>query len=118
MHQIRPARRRGLSDRQVAALPKQVRRYIVPDPELRGHYVRVMPTGPNTFVAVARDGFGKQIWATLGSSDVLTIEEARERARTAIKRVKAGQSPFETPPTKPDSFEAVATNWLRRHVEA
>jgi integrase len=118
MHQIRPARRRGLSDRQVAALPKRVKRYIVPDPELRGHYVRVMPTGPNTFVAVARDGFGKQIWATLGSSDVLTIEEARERARIAIKRVKAGQSPFETPPTKPDSFEAVATNWFRRHVEA
>jgi integrase len=77
-----------------------------------------MPTGPNTFVAVARDGFGKQIWATLGSSDVLTIEEARDKARTAIKRVKAGQPPFEAPPTKPDSFEAVASNWLRRHVEA
>jgi hypothetical protein len=114
----RPARRRGMSDRQVAALRKKAKRYIVPDPELRGHYVRVMPTGPNTFVAVARDGFGKQIWATLGSSDVVTIEEARDKARTAIKRVKAGLPPFEAPPTKPDSFAAVADNWLKRHVVA
>jgi integrase len=114
----RPARRRGLSDRQVAALRKKAKRYIVPDPELRGHYVRVMPAGPNTFVAVARDPYHKQIWCTLGSSDVVTIEEARDQARTAIKRVKAGQSPFETPPTKPDSFEAVAGNWFKRHVTA
>ena len=114
----RPARRRGLSDRQVAALRKKAKRYIVPDPELRGHYVRVMPTGPNTFVAVARDPYRKQIWATLGSADVVTIEEARDKARTAIKRIKAGLPPFEAPPTKPDTFEAVAANWLKRHVEA
>ena len=50
----RPARRRGLSDRQVAALRKKAKRYTVADPELKGHYVRVMPTGPNIFVAVAR----------------------------------------------------------------
>ena len=108
--------RKTLSDKGVAALKARGKLYVYPDPELRGHYVRVMPTGPNTFVAVARDGFGKQIWATLGSSDVLTIEEARDKARTAIKRVKAGQPPFEAPPTKPDSFEDVATNWFRRHV--
>ena len=41
----RPARRRGLSDRQVAALRKKAKRYIVPDPELRGHYVRVHAAG-------------------------------------------------------------------------
>jgi Arm DNA-binding domain/Phage integrase family len=114
----RPARRRGMSDRQVAALRKKAKRYIVPDPELRGHYVRVMPTGPNTFVAVARDPYHKQIWCTLGSADVVTIEEAREKARTAIKRIKTGLPPFEAPPAKPDSFAAVATNWLKRHVEA
>ena len=48
----------------------------------------------------------------------MTIEEARDKARTAIKRVKAGLPPFEAPPTKPDFFEAVAGNWLKRHVEA
>jgi hypothetical protein len=113
-----PARRRGLSDRQVAALRKKAKRYIVPDPELRGHYVRVMPQGANIFCAVARDPYHKQIWCTLGSSDVLTIEEARDKARTAIKRIKAGLPPFESPPTKPDSFEAVAGNWIKRHVVA
>jgi integrase len=114
----RPARRRGLSDRQVAALRKKAKRYTVADPELRGHYVRVMPTGANTFVAVARDPYHKQLWATLGSSDVMTVDEAREKARTAIKRVKAGLPAFEAPPVKPDSFEAVAGNWRKRHVEA
>jgi integrase len=112
------ARRRGMSDRQVAALRKKAKRYIVPDPELRGHYVRVMPTGPNTFVAVARDPYHKQIWCTLGSSDVVTIEEAREKARTAIKRIKAGLPPFEAPPAKPDSFESIAATWVARHVRA
>jgi integrase len=114
----RPARRRGLSDRQVAALRKKAKRYIVPDPELRGLYVRVLPQGANVFCAVARDPYHKQIWATLGSSDVLTIEEARDKARTAIKRIKVGLPPFETAPTKPDSFEAVADNWFKRHVVA
>jgi integrase len=107
-----------MSDRQVAALRKKAKRYIVPDPELRGMYIRVMSQGANVFCAVARDPFGKQIWCTLGSADVMTIEEAREKARTAIKRVKAGLPPFEAPPTKPDSFEAAAANWLKRHVVA
>jgi integrase len=114
----RPARRRGLSDRQVAALRKKTKRYIVPDPELRGHYVRVMPQGANVFCAVARDPYHKQIWVTLGASDVLRIEEARDKARKAIKRIKAGLPPFEALPVKPDSFEDVANNWLKRHVAA
>jgi integrase len=114
----RPARRRGMSDRQVAALRKKAKRYIMPDPELRGMYIRVMPQGANVFCAVARDPYHKQILCTLGSADVVTIEEARDKARTAIKRIKAGLPPFEALPTKPDSFEAVAGNWLKRHVVA
>ena len=110
-------RRRGMSDRQVAALRKKAKRYIVPDPELRGHYVRVMPKAANVFAAVARDPYGKQVWATLGSADVLSIDEARDQARKAIKRIKAGLPPFEAPPAKPDTFRAVAENWLKRHVE-
>jgi integrase len=114
----RPARRRGMSDRQVAALRKKAKRYIVPDPELRGHYVRVMPQGANVFCAVARDPYHKQIWCTLGSSDVLVIDESRDKARAVIKRIKAGLPPLEAPPVKPDSFESVAANWIKRHVKA
>src|SRR5215475_2373853 len=109
-------RRRGMTDRQVAALRKKAKRYIIKDPELRGHYVRVMPEDANVFVCVARDPDGKQVWGTIGASDVLTIEEAREKAREAIKRIRKGESPFELPPVKPDSFEAVAESWLKRYA--
>jgi integrase len=49
---------------------------------------------------------------------VLTIDAARERAREAIRRIKAGLPAIEPPPVKPDSFRAVAEEWLRRHVAA
>ena len=66
--------RKTLTDKQVADLPRKRKRYIVADPEQRGHYVRVPPQGPCVFAAVARSPHGKQVWATLGSADVLTIE--------------------------------------------
>ena len=49
---IRRQRRRVLTDKMVAALPRKRRRYIVTDPEQRGMYVRVSPQGPAVFAAV------------------------------------------------------------------
>ena len=114
----RRQRRKVLTDRMVAALPRRRKRYISADPELRGHYVRVPPQGPCVFAAVARSPYGKQVWATLGTADVLTIEPARERAREAIKRIKAGLPAFEPPPVQPDTVADVCAGWLKRHVEA
>jgi integrase len=110
--------RKSLTDKGVAALKSRATRYAHPDPELRGHYVRVQPSGAKSFVAVTLDSHGKQVWATLGPTDVLTITEARERAREAIKRIRAGLSAFEAPQAKPESFELVAEQWLERHVRA
>ncbi len=112
------ARRKTLTDNMVAKLKPGAKRLTLPDPELRGHYVRVTPAGAKSYVAVAREPHGKQIWATIGSADVYTIDESREKAREAIKRVKAGQSAFEPPPVQPDSFKAVAENYIERHVKA
>jgi integrase len=114
----RRQRRPSLTDKQVAALPKKRKRYVLPDPEQRGHYVRVMPDGANVYCAVARDPYAKQIWHTIGSADVLKIEEARQRAREAIKRVREGKPAVEPPPVKPDTFKAVAESWRKRHVIA
>ena len=114
----RRPRRRTLTDRMVASLPRRRKRYIVSDPEQRGMYVRVPPQGPCVFAAVARSPYGKQVWATLGTADVLKIEPARERAREAIRRIKAGLPAFEPPPVKADSFRAIAEGWLKRHVAA
>jgi integrase len=109
--------RRGLTDKMLVALPRGVKRYISSDPEMRGHYLRVPPQGPVVFAAVARDPYGKQIWATVGTAAELTIGQARDRAREAIRRIKAGQKAFEPPKAKPESVAMVAENWLARHVE-
>lgn len=109
-------RRRSLTDKMVAALPKRTKRYTVADPDQRGLYVRVPPAGPNSFVAIARDPYGQQIWATLGSTDALRINNARAQARLAIQRIRDGMPAFEAPPIKPDSFRVIAEAWLKRHV--
>ena len=111
--------RKTLTDKGVAALKPRASRYAFPDPELRGHYVRIQPSGAKTFVTVARDpNSGKQIWTTIGAVDLLGIDEARDQAREAIKRVRQGLPAIEPPAAKADSFKAVAENWLQRHVAA
>jgi integrase len=114
----RRQRRKVLTDKMVAALPRKRRRYIKTDPEQRGMYVRVPPEGPCVFAAVARSPHGKQVWAKIGTADVLKIEDAREKAREAIGRIKKGLEPFEPPAVEPDTVADVIANWLRRHVEA
>ena len=110
------ARRKSLTDRQVEKLPIKAKRYFFRDPELNGHYVRVMPSGVKSYAAVARDPYGKQIWFTVGNTDLLKIEDARDLARDAIKRIKKGLPPKEPTPEKPDSYKAVSDNWLKRVV--
>jgi hypothetical protein len=107
--------RKSLSDAGVAALKPRAQRYAHPDPELSGHYVRVTPSGAKSFVVVTRDPAGKQVWATIGPVDLMTIDEAREKGRDDIKRVQAGKPAFETP-VEAESFEDVAEAWLKRHV--
>ena len=69
------------------------------------------------FAAVARSKYGKQVWATLGTTADMKIGAARERAREGIRRIKDGLPAFELPPPKPASVAEVATNWMRWHVE-
>jgi integrase len=114
----RRQRRKALTDKMVAAMPRRRKRYISADPELRGHYVRVPPQGPCVFAAVARSPYGKQVWVTLGTADVLTIDAARDKARATIKRIKEGLSPLAAPPVQPDTVADVCAGWLKRHVEA
>jgi hypothetical protein len=47
----------------------------------------------------------------------MTVAEAREKARAAIKRVHAGQAAFDAP-VKAETFGEVAEQWLKRHVRA
>ena len=106
--------RKTLSDKGVSALKPRASRYAYPDPQLAGHYVRITPNGAKSFAAVTRDPDGKQIWTTLGATDRMTIATARELAREAITRVRAGLPAVEP---KKESFGNVVSNWLTRHVE-
>jgi integrase len=62
---------------------------------------------------VARDPRGKQIWHTIGSPNVFTLDDARNAARTSMRAIKEGVDH-----TPPESFEAVAAEWMKRHVDA
>jgi integrase len=99
----------ALTDKRVAALKPRPKLYVFPDPQLPGHYVRVMPSGTKSYVAIARDPRGKQQWKTIGKTVDLTLEKAREEARKALQRTKR---------TGPMCFQVVAEEWLKRHVEA
>jgi integrase len=106
--------RKTLTDKGVASLKARPQRYAFPDPQLVGHYVRVQPSGAKSFATVARDPNGKQVWTNIGAADVLGIDAAREQAREAIKRVRAGLPAVES---AADTFAEVSDGWLKRHVE-
>ena len=105
--------KRTLTDNMIAGLKPKAKRYAVPDPKLAGHYVRVTPTGAKSFVAVARAPNGKQIWHTIGSTDLHKLDQAREQARLAMLAIKGGKDR-----SGPETFERVAEEWLKRHVHA
>ena len=109
--------RKTLSDKGVSMLKPRAARYAFPDPELRGFYIRVQPSGSKSYVAVTTDQRRKQLWVTIGNCEVLKINEAREKAREIIKRIHDGLPPVDRPKV-PHSFRDVSEQWLKRHVQA
>ena len=105
--------RRTLTDRGVAALKPKAKLYNFADPQLPAHYIRVMPSGRKSYVVVARDPNGKQIWQTIGTAAMLGVEAAREKARETLKAIKEGGERRGR-----QSYQAVAEQWWKRHVEA
>jgi integrase len=105
------ARRKRLSNEGVDQLPVKRKRYAHPDPELPMHYVRVTPSGAKSFVVVTRDRGSRQRWITIGPYPAYTIDTARKRAGEIIRAVREGKN-------EPDSFEAVAANFIKLHCEA
>ncbi len=110
------AKRKGLTDKQIAALPRKGRRYVLADPQLRGLYLRV-PTGdgPVAYTVIIKRQ-GRQLWESVGTSADTTIDEARAKTHEAVRRIKAGK-PRPSPPPTPQSVAATAENWLVRHVD-
>jgi integrase len=107
--------RKTLTDKGVSALRPRAKRFAYPDPELRGHYVIVYPTGSKSFTTEARGPDGKQVWTSIGPTDSTEIEEARRQARSILQRVRSGLPAVEP---KAVTFGAVVETWRKRHVEA
>jgi integrase len=106
--------RRTMTDKGVGALKPRAQRYAVTDPELRGHWIRIQPTGSKSYWAVTRNPQGKQIWTFIGPADAMPIDDARDSARSILSRVRAGLPAIEP---KGETFAQVAANWTKRHVE-
>jgi len=104
--------RRTITDKSIAAL-KVAKRVTIPDTKVAGLYVRVTPNGAKTFVAVARDPRGKQVWHTIGSCDAVKLDDARTEAAAITQAIKKGRDT-----AGPESYESVARDWLKRHVDA
>ena len=78
-----------------------------------GLFVRTSLKGSKSYVVIARDRNGKQVWHTLGSSEHMKIAEARNAAPAILKAIKEGKDR-----EGPQSFEKVAADWMHRHVDA
>src|SRR6516165_6104320 len=105
---------RKLSDKGVAKLKPRKKRRTVPDTELRGHWIRIEPSGTKSFWIIGRDPRQKQVWTFVGPCDAMTIEEARAKARGILNRVRAGLPAIEA---KGETFDTVIADWRKRYVE-
>jgi integrase len=116
-HRLRRPRRRALTDKMITMLPRKATPYLHPDPELPKHGVRIRRVGPGAYTVITRDPFGKQRWVKIGSTAEMSITEAREIARTVIRRIEQGLPAFEPPKLQGDSVAVVLAEWLKRHVD-
>lgn len=98
--------------------PDPRRRLTIRDPDSRGLFVRITPAGGRSWIAMARDPDGKQVWATIGDAAVMELSEAREIGREAVRRIKRGEPALPKPEARvaPVTFKKMAESFLDRHV--
>ena len=114
----RSPKRKVLTDKMVADLPRKATTFFHPDPEMGRFGIRVKPHGPpHAYTVICRDCYGKQVWHKVGDTGPgLPIKEAREKARVVIERIQKGLPPKEEPPAKKDTVADVCAKYLQLHV--
>jgi integrase len=81
-----------LTNDTVRTLPVRGSDTIYPDAEVPGHYLRVRSGGSRTFIIQWRQGeFQRR--STIGKVGVLTLDEARKKARKALVGIDEGNDP-------------------------
>ena len=101
----------------LARLAPDVRRYTVFDPTLPAFGLRVEPTGVRTFQLSYRVG-GRLRMATLGRLGVMTLDQARRKARTMLGLASDGIDPLAARDAARTalSVRKAAEQWLADHV--
>ena len=88
------------------------------DTEISGLGVRLYPTGRKAFVLSYR-AYGRKRLMTLGNVGVLTIEQARDRARKHLVAVKDGKDPLEErrKAAQGRTLEELIETYIERHAK-
>jgi integrase len=92
-----------LTLRQIQSAELQDQPYVMWDDELNGFGVRVWPKGKKSFVLKTRVGRGrgaKQVWLTIGTPGILTVEDARRKALGHLAKASEGIEPVTPPRSK------------------
>jgi integrase len=89
------------------------------DDEIPAFGVRVYPTGKKAFVLFYRVN-GRQRFMTLGTYGVLTLDQARSRARQHIVEAERGQDPLDAKQrlSRGQTIKALCAAYLERHAKA
>lgn len=91
------------------------------DDRVTGFGLRVYPSGRKSYVIQYRTPSGRTRLMTLGAHGVLTVEQARKRARVELAKVAEGRDPLEERRREEravKTFRQLADRWLEDYSKA
>ena len=94
-------------------------RCLLMDGEIAGFGLRIYPSGKKTFILRYRTAENRQRMITLGAHGVLTLYEARNKARLFLAEKIQGKDPLEDRQTRRhgESIEDLCNAFLDRHAK-
>ncbi len=108
-----------LNARAVEGLKPSSKRVDYFDKDLPGFHVRVTPSGVKTFSVMYRHG-GRLRRMTIGTYPPLTLADARDAAREALRKAAKGEDPAAEKKRKreAETFSELADEFIERYAKA
>ncbi len=101
-----------LTDARIRALKPLHTTRDIRDSDLKGFGIRIMPSGRRRFF-IHTQCDGRRIWKIIGGPEEMSLQEARDAARSALAAIRTGK-PAVTLPGE-TLFEVVAEDMFRRY---